>query len=426
MSFSAIGKVLRRAGLVLCGGVLAAALAEVALRVLTTHDAEKSVATIEDLVSRMTEAFGEPNVGVRQQNGNALAFHPLFAFDDAASDKIHDQRWNAFLEFGANEICVFVYGGSVSVQVGQGSPAEIEGLLEADPRAQGKSVRVFPMGRAGFKAPQTLAALQHDLSCGFKPDVVLLLDGFNDLAVANTNVHNQFHPILPCPPFWLPLVAAPMGSSSALADAELTVRREQKWVVRLDRLGDSLQLSRSALASRVWLWATSGSYGRWMRAIEIYEREASAAKNNVVSRGGSFDRTPKAAVELCAQIWEENARSMRAICEARGITFVHVLQPTLHDAGFKPATEAELRNGGASEAWLEGVRIGYPLLRERGARLREQGHNFFDGSPLFAQDTGEVYVDSCHFNERGRIELARFCGRSILALDRPFGARWSQ
>ena len=425
MSGSTASKVLRRLGLALCGVLFAAGFAEIALRLRSPHDAGASAAAVDDLVGRMTKAFGA-DAEQAQQGNNALAFHPLYAFDYAGADRVVDQRLTTFRQSSANEICVFVYGGSVSAQVGQQAPDEIERLLAADPRAAGKAVRVYPMGRGAYKAPQTLAALQHDLSCGFAPDVVLLVDGFNEVAVGMGNVSNGFHPVLPGASFWLPLVAAPVSSSNAVRDAEDAVRGEQALALRLDGLGDSLGAARSALASRTLLWAVSASYQRWVQAINVYSRRAAEAKNAWVSRGGSFDRTSQAALELCAQIWYENARSMRALCDVRGISFVHVLQPTLHDIGAKPATENELRVGGASDAWLEGVRIGYPLLRERGASLRAAGHPFFDATKLFEHERGEIYVDSCHFNEPGRRELSRFAARSILALERPFGARWSR
>ncbi len=424
MRVPSVRAVLRRLGLALFGGLMAIAIAEVVLRVLSTHDSAKSAAAVDELVGRMTKAFGEINAPVRE-SGSTLAFHPLYAYDYAGADRVVDQRLRTFRLSSANEICVFVYGGSVSAQVGQQAADEIERLLAADPRAAGRVARVYPMGRGGYKAPQTLAALQHDLSCGFAPDVVLLVDGFNEVAVANANVKNDFHPIMPGVSFWLPLVAAPMTSSTVTLDAELAVRREQRWAVRLDELGDSLGAAHSAVASRLWLWSINACNRRWARAVDLYTRHAAAAKRGWVNRGGTIDRTPEAALEACATVWRENARSMRAICESRGIAFVHVLQPTLHDAGAKPATENELRVGGASDAWLEGVRLGYPLLRSIGAELRAQGHEFFDGSPLFAQETGEIYVDSCHYNDAGRRELARFSARAILALERPFGARWS-
>ena len=57
-----------------------------------------------------------------------------------------------------------------------------------------------------------------------------------------------------------------------------------------------------------------------------------------------------------------------------------MLQPTLHDAGSKPATPGELAIGIIDTAWMEGVRLGYPRLREAGQRLCEQQVNFIDAS----------------------------------------------
>lgn len=414
---------LRRLGLGVAGLALVMLLGEVGLRLRNGgHDASDAALAIDTLVGRMTRAFGAQDAAV-ESDDRVLTFHALLAYDNARADRVADRYLTEFARGGERELNVFIYGGSVSAQVGHQAADEIVNALSNDPRAAGKRAHVYPMGRGGYKAPQTLMALQHDLSLGLAPDVVLLIDGFNDVAVANQNVHTQFHPILPGAPFWLPLVSAPMSSRAAM-DAAAAIRREQAWVTRVDSVGDALGLSHSALGSLALRAAANGCYQRWATAVGVYGRRAAEAKNDTVCRGPTFDNDPQQALELCAQIWLENARSMRAVCESRGIRFVHVLQPTLHDAGAKVATENEVRVGGAVEAWLEAVRIGYPLLRERGEQLREQGHEFIDASRLFEAERGEIYTDACHFNDEGRRALARRCAAAILARDPPFGARW--
>jgi len=283
-------------------------------------------------------------------------------------------------------------------------------------------VRIFSMGRGGYKAPQTLAALQADLSYGHQPDVVVLIDGFNEVAVAADNVASGFHPALPGASFWMKLVGAPMSSRAAM-DAANAVRREQSFVTRLDSIGDALGIEHSVLASRVWLGLAEGAQRRFVTATGVFGRRAKEAADESVIRGPKFDTDPDAVLELCAQTWFENSLSMNAVCKERAIRFVHVLQPTLHDVDAKPMTETEARVGKPPETWLLGANRGYPKLREKGSELRARGVEFFDGSKLFSATTQEIYIDSCHYNDVGCQAVATFTAQSILSVALPFGGR---
>jgi hypothetical protein len=92
---------------------------------------------------------------------------------------------------------------------------------------------------------------------------------------------------------------------------------------------------------------------------------------------------------------------MRAICAARSIDYLHVLQPTLHDEGAKPPTSEELKKGAISKTWLAGVREGYPRLRDAGTELRAAGIAFLDASRIFRDVRETLYYDACHFSRRG-------------------------
>lgn len=58
------------------------------------------------------------------------------------------------------------------------------------------------------------------------------------------------------------------------------------------------------------------------------------------------------------------------------------------------------------DVWAPGVLRGYPLLRERGARLAAEGHPFVDATRVFADVEETLYYDSCHFVAAGHELLA--------------------
>jgi hypothetical protein len=102
------------------------------------------------------------------------------------------------------------------------------------------------------------------------------------------------------------------------------------------------------------------------------------------------------------------------MCAARGITYLHVLQPALPDPDTKPLTPKEIEGGTADPAWIEGVHLLYPRFRGAGARLRERGIAFLDATGVFRDHPEDVYVDVCHFEEHGNEILADAIAAALL------------
>ena len=67
---------------------------------------------------------------------------------------------------------------------------------------------------------------------------------------------------------------------------------------------------------------------------------------------------------------------MHELCEARGVRYLHAIQPTLHDRGSKPVTDEEFRIGIGEAGYDEAVLVGYPLLREGLAQLSREATDF--------------------------------------------------
>ena len=70
----------------------------------------------------------------------------------------------------------------------------------------------------------------------------------------------------------------------------------------------------------------------------------------------------------------------------------------------------------ASEAWLEGVALGYPRLRVAGKALQERGVAFLDASGVFRNVEETLYIDACHFDARGNELLAQQIGEKLAEL----------
>jgi len=313
------------------------------------------------------------------------------------------------------EYTVLILGGSVSAIFASGRGAQhLRELLRADPRFAGRTVRCINQGRGGYKQPQQLMLLGYLFARGIRPDLVLEIDGFNEVALGNDNATRRLHPLYP--PFipWARLGSFG-GASPELLDAQLATWREWRRAERVAASASRSPLLHSALIGRWTIRRLRCMRARWIEAQRGYMDLLGSQAGDEPWRGPPFEEGPEAAPGRVARAWKDASLDMRALCAERGIAYVHVLQPTLHDEGSKPATQEELRVGTMLDTWREGVRAGYPLLREAGEELRAQGVDFLDLSRAFSDVEQSVYYDGCHFDDRGNEILAERIAEAVLA-----------
>jgi hypothetical protein len=140
---------------------------------------------------------------------------------------------------------------------------------------------------------------------------------------------------------------------------------------------------------------------------EHAKRTVSVTDMDSQMEGPPFDRAEPAVFEACAKLWIESSLSLQALCSSRGIVYLHVLQPTLHDPGSKPLSAEELALAPGPPEWRPGVLTGYPMLRSRSKTLAQRGVWFLDESQAFAHTPETLYFDACHFHPPGNRILAR-------------------
>jgi hypothetical protein len=136
-------------------------------------------------------------------------------------------------------------------------------------------------------------------------------------------------------------------------------------------------------------------------------------------RGPERDHLPMAElVPECVEVWERCSIQLQGICTANDIRYVHVLQPNQYDPDSKPLSSAERESAFDEEGpYRLAIEMGYPMLREAGARLTARGIAFHDLSRIFADVDETLYVDSCcHFNGEGNRILARAIADAVVAV----------
>jgi hypothetical protein len=314
---------------------------------------------------------------------------------------------------GPDRFLVAITGGSAARQFCQGEgAARLREVLGSAPRLAGRDIRVISFARDGCKQPQHSASINYVLALGAEFDTIVNFDGFNELVVARMNVDrlvNSAYPYAwpfsiqqtPDPTEWaehfrfFEIRALRQRSARALRDSwfRRSAVRQVLWKLR----DTALRREQHVLAATITLdpqrrdFRLTGPNETFADEQEMYRR--------------------------FADVWTNSSSQMHSLAEGGGIVYLHCLQPTIY-SGAKPLRPEEA--AADDERYRPSIERGYPLLRESGRSLLEEGVRFRDLTGLFDGVEERVYVDDVHLNPRGNRLLAeRFAEEILAALPEP-------
>jgi len=391
----------------------------------TTGDAYDSDKARQDLVdarSFLVDRIPGLDAQARDQgrepkDGVVLAPHPYNGWEAMDTQITRESGWYATGRFD-DSFEVLIIGGSVSALTASKGMKTILDTLRADPRLAGRDMMILNHGRGSFKQPQMTLKAAYLFTLGYRPDAVVLIDGFNEVALGYDNVTMRTHPFFPHWGQYGPLISRTGIDLEQIQLYAQAIAMRAKITAEIDR-------------TLRWKLYKSSILGPWARGrINDLRGRFTAVQNAIVAsasnqvpegafppeRGGAYPRNTDRALELIAESWVEGSIQLDALCRVHDIPFLHVLQPTLHDEGMKPVTEAERTRGNAKPSWLEGARLGYPVLRANAPRIEAAGVHFLDGSDTFKDYAETTYYDSCHFRGEGMEMFARRVAEGVLAI----------
>jgi hypothetical protein len=410
--------------------LVAAALVEGGFRVYLRlrdepYDAAATRATIAALRDetagelpglRRTGDEGADGGGDLESVPRRYQLHPYTGFHLEGNEELVESALDFLAsDEGSAAFTIVLLGGSVATIFASEemqAHEQVEERLEAGGRF-GARVEVLPFACPAHKQPQQLEMLAYLLSLGARPDMVLALDGYNEVFVGPANLVDGLPLGYPSYSYWVHLAGAKKLDQEAL-DLMLAIRERQREA--------------SAEAGRALAGAglRSAVLGRFAlaRVVRAQRAWAAAQAAYVAHRGGSGAGVQRSreddeqidwslGLEQAVDVWQESSLLVAALCRARGIRYVHALQPALA-TGSKTPTAEERQRGLARESRSRSVADGFALLRERGGALRAAGIEFHDLTEIYAGVAETVYVDACHVNERGNQILADELVRALL------------
>jgi hypothetical protein len=410
--------------------ILAVPITEITFRIVARahgvpHDSEAVREEIEQIQSLNLEMTPRPRndrqLAASDNPRAAPILHPYVGFEVIDSIQLVDDEL-AYLHSDADpgRIDILIVGGSVADMFGQTEygTGPLEEFLHADPRLSHAKFHFLKFGRGGFKEPQQASYVSYLLALGFKPKVVINIDGFNEVTLGNNNAQLGTNPLFPSAQHWAHLANWGAVDRNGL-DIVLSVRENQRAIERWTNFALEHHFEKSCALSTLVLGRLHLLRKQCVEDFDRYAALMGEMSSHLVTRGPDYSKDLTTAVALCVRGWAESSRTIQDMCRGRSMLYLHILQPSMLDEGSKKFTPVELAHAKANEHWVDGARVGYPWLRKMGANLAAQGVNFVDCTQIFAQESGDIYYDCVHFGEAGNRILAKRIANELLA-------RWDQ
>ena len=333
---------------------------------------------------------------LKNRRTNLLGFH----------SHIYDYR-----QVSSERYVVGVFGGSVAAYVVTlGGEAFVDRLEQRFPSLRGQVV-LLNFAAGGYKQPQQLIALASALLLGIPLDVVVNLDGFNEVVFGRLSADRGGHPMQPSPRHYgklLQRLSAP-SEDFLLSSAEI-VRSRRSERRLLQRFQAWPPLRHSALATTI-AGGLIRRQERRTRELELaaagLESELSGSASPSATLPDPCTQRPNGCQELIADLWQRSSDLMGALARSAGAEYLHALQPNQYAPGAKSLGPRELTVADPESLYARAVLKGYPVLRRRGRELHSEGKPFHDLTGFFRSHGDGVYIDRCcHYSVDGNRALA--------------------
>jgi hypothetical protein len=320
-----------------------------------------------------------------------------------------------------DSVTICILGGSFAMNFYLDSKDTLLDELKTRGVFRDKKINVVSVAMSGWKQPQQLLALSYFLSLGAKYDVVVNLDGFNELALPF--LENRREGVYPFFPRLWNLYASRLLSERIILQSAESIRLRQK-VQQQKRFFSSPLIRHSnfclflfeVLARNVQnqiATATNTLQTMLNQKDQIHSFENSGPQTFEYGDGDRF-------FEEMAGYWEVCSRQMDGICHVSGAKYVHLLQPNQYVPDSKRMTNYERAIAyyeGSNYGYKTAVEKGYPDLMTHGLALHRDGVNFVDLTMLFKDVQDAVYEDDCcHVNQRGNDLIAAKLAEAIAVL----------
>jgi hypothetical protein len=376
---------------------------------------------------------------------NKILFHPYLGFSHPPDGQISLETWQNFyggsldeynrlpkeqlnrnnygyqsaadypLQDYDQEYLIGIFGGSVASSFALTGQQSLIKNLQKHPLFKGKNIRVLNFSQPGYKQPQQLIALIYFLALGQNFDIIITLDGFNEVALGAKNHELGRHIAMPSMSHLIPLLGRLGGARIDIYDIEklAQVRKVQKSIVRTE---NNLKANHSA--GLYLINELKHSYLTWEHYDLTLDLEQDLSKQDfsrLINLNPKNAQNTDIAMEKIRELWFNSSILMSNLASTNNAQYFHFLQPNQYYSEHRMDTKPSSHFFSPKSPFLEKIELGYPMLRKSGISLVEKGIAFKDLSTLFEPPLDSYYIDTCcHFTRVGNQKIANAIATHIL------------
>lgn len=323
-----------------------------------------------------------------------------------------------YVKESRQELVVGIFGGSVAQWFALQGAEHLKKELQAHPFFKGRDIVVLNYAQGGFKQPQQVQALGYFLTLGQKFDIVVNIDGFNEIALSHINHARKVDTSMPGAQQLLPLLGlmSQSGTNVEMINKLLDLRQSELNMMRMERWKSSTNSAGMHLVLSLLHARARNQYPSEQQAIasldEPLKRTGLVHLSELPNDFSLAESTTEAMT-----FWLGAAVTMQGICNAMGIPYLEVIQPNQYfSKKYFPAEEQEIAINNDSP-YREPIESGYQDIPDMVSRMRENGVNVISAVDIFDNVREPVYSDSCcHYNQTGNEMLAEVVAESLAAL----------
>ena len=377
-------------------------------------------------------------LGIRLDESIVERLHPFFGYvlkqgaftNEKLKLKVNKHGFFSLYEYpfvktNKKQFIIGIFGGSVAnnFALDEYINQRLSKKLQSYPELAGREIVVLNFGNGGYKQPQQLLILNYFLALGQELDLVINIDGFNEVALSNLNNKARVEIGMPSVQHLQPLTGLASNVSPEVMSAIVQINDNKK---QLKAGIDKLQTCQFALCHAVTSLRVKQLVNNYQQAVVKYD--AQVKNSNADTANSSIVYIPKAdsvlpdraAFEKMASMWYESSIGMNQILSSRKIKYFHFIQPNQYYPTKRAFTAKEKEIAINKESpYIEGVKKGYPVLLSKVDDLQKARVNVFSAVNILDNTKETVYKDACcHYNSVGEEVLANYVSSSIIKVVR--------
>jgi hypothetical protein len=372
------------------------------------------------------------NMRVELDDSLLLRLHPYFGYTDFKPNEptINNYQFGSSRDYPVvkesdRQYIIGIFGGSVALAIAntEAQYQIITKTLQKLPQFADKEIIILNFAQGGYKQPQQLLVFNYFLSLGQDFDMVINIDGFNEVALSSLNYPENVHLSLPNASLMKALVNLGNHQFSA-KDLEMLLKTRE-YNITLRKIQNRQNACGFALCYISQLFHYQILRLDYQNFLK-YQQNKTSETLVLAPTSTPFslfylnppdpDTTADNLYSKIAQTWVKSSILMHQTLLSQNALYFHFLQPNQYyptQRQFTPQEQKQVIN--PEQIYAQGVSQGYPELIGAISQLQQNQVKIFNATTVFDPESQPMYSDDCcHYNLLGNQIFSQYIANQIV------------